>query len=61
VLPSASAQSLWLGAAGAVVTAIMIFGMVMRPERKVAGLGPDSLVALLAYVGAVTLLTAVPD
>ena len=60
VLPSASAQSLWLGAAGAVVTAIMIFGMVMRPERKVAGLGPDSLVALAAYVGAISLLTAVP-
>jgi cation:H+ antiporter len=60
VLPSASAQSLWLGAVGAVVTAIMMFGMVMRPERKVAGLGPDSLVALAAYVGAVSLLTAVP-
>lgn len=61
VLPSASAQSLWLGAAGGVVTAIMIFGMVMRPERKVAGLGPDSLVALVAYVGAISLLTVVPN
>jgi cation:H+ antiporter len=60
VLPSASAQSLWLGAVGAVVTAIMIFGVVMRPERKVVGLGPDSLVALATYVGAVVLLTVVP-
>jgi hypothetical protein len=43
------------------VTAIFIFGMVMRPERKVVGLGPDSLVAVAAYVVAVLLLGTVPD
>jgi hypothetical protein len=43
------------------VTAIFIFGMVMRPERKLVGLGPDSLVALGAYVVAVSLLGSIPD
>ncbi len=60
VLPQASAESLWLGALGALVTGIMIYGLLMRPERKVFRLGPDSLIVLLAYIGGVLLLTAVP-
>ncbi len=60
MLPQASAQSLWLGALGALVTGIMIFGLLMRPDRKILGLGPDSLIVLLAYIGGVLLLTAVP-
>src|SRR5215212_9427968 len=60
VLPTASAQSLWLGALGAVVTACYIFGLLARREKKVLGLGPDSLVVLLTYIGGVVLLTYVP-
>ena len=41
------------------VTGIMMFGL-MRPERKLAGMGPDSLVVLLTYIVGVVLLTAVP-
>jgi hypothetical protein len=37
----------------------MMFGL-MRPERKLAGMGPDSLVVLLTYIVGVVLLTAVP-
>ncbi len=61
VLPQASAESLWLGALGALVTGIMIYGLLMRPPRKVVGLGPDSLIVLLVYIGGVLFLTAVPD
>jgi len=61
VLPQASAESLWLGALGALLTGIMICGLLVRPPRKVVGLGPDSLVVLLVYIGGVVLLTAVPD
>jgi cation:H+ antiporter len=61
VLPQASAESLWLGALGALVTGIMMYGLLVRPERKMLGLGPDSLVVLLVYIGGVILLTAVPD
>lgn len=60
VLPTASDQSLWLGATGAVVTAIFAYGLLVRPETKIVGLGRDSLLVLLTYVGAVALLTAVP-
>jgi hypothetical protein len=51
VLPTASAQSLWLGALGALVTACYIFGLLACREKKVLGLGPDSLVVLLTYIG----------
>jgi cation:H+ antiporter len=60
VLPQASAESLWLGALGAVVTAILAYGMLVRPERKLFGLGRDSLLVLATYIVGVVLLTAVP-
>jgi cation:H+ antiporter len=61
VLPQASAESLWLGGLGALVTGIMIYGLLMRPPRKLAGIvGPDSLVVLLTYLLGVILLTKVP-
>jgi cation:H+ antiporter len=60
VLPTASAQSLWLGATGALVTAIFAYGLLVRNEKKVIGLGRDSLLVLATYIAAVLLLTAVP-
>ena len=60
VLPTASAQSLWLGALGAIVTVSFIYGLLARREQKVLGLGPDSLVVLFTYIGGVLLLTSVP-
>jgi cation:H+ antiporter len=60
VLPTASDQSLWLGAAGAVVTGIFAYGLLMRADKKTVGLGRDSLLVLLTYIAAVALLTAVP-
>jgi cation:H+ antiporter len=60
VLPTASAQSLWLGATGAVVTAIFAHGLLVRQDTKILGLGRDSLLVLLVYVAAVALLPAIP-
>ncbi len=60
VLPTASDQSLWLGATGAVVTGIFAYGLLVRSETKVFGLGRDSWLVLLTYLAAVALLTAVP-
>ncbi len=60
VLSTASDQSLWLGATGAVVTAIFAYGLLVRNEKKVIGLGRDSLLVLATYIAAVALLTAVP-
>ena len=60
VLPTASDQSLWLGATGAVVTGIFAYGLLVRSDRKIVGIGKDSLLVLLTYLAAVALLTAVP-
>jgi cation:H+ antiporter len=60
VLSQASAESLWLGGLGAIVTGVMIFGLLMRPPRKILGMGPDSLIVLLTYIIGVLLLTKVP-
>ena len=60
VLSAASAESLWLGALGAVVTAVFAYGLIVRFDRKQFGLGRDSLIVLIVYVAGVLLLTLVP-
>jgi cation:H+ antiporter len=50
VLQTVSASSSWLGGIGVVVTALFAGGLVMRPPRKLAGIGPDSWLVLLLYV-----------
>jgi cation:H+ antiporter len=52
VLPTASAQSLWLGALGAVVTGILAYGLLIRSENKLGFIGRDSLLASIVYPGA---------
>jgi cation:H+ antiporter len=60
VLSSASHESLWLGATGAVVTAIFAYGLLLRRDEKTLGIGKDALLVLVVYVGAVALLPAIP-
>jgi hypothetical protein len=43
-----------------VVTAIFAYGLLVRNDTKVIGLGRDALLVLLTYLAAVALLTAVP-
>jgi cation:H+ antiporter len=50
VLTTATVESVWLAGLGIVVTAIYLNGLVTRPERKVLGLGPDSLAVAVAYM-----------
>jgi hypothetical protein len=38
----------------------MIYGLLIRPQRKIIGVGPDSLIVILAYIAGVLLLTQVP-
>jgi cation:H+ antiporter len=49
VLQSVDASSSWLGGIGVVVTALFAGGLVMRPPKKFAGIGPDSWLVLLMY------------
>lgn len=60
VLSAASAESLWLGALGAVVTAVFAYGLLVRQDRKQFGLGRDSWLVLIVYIVGVLLLTEVP-
>jgi cation:H+ antiporter len=60
VLSTASAESLWLGALGAVVTGVFAYGLLVRLDRKQFGIGRDSLIVLLVYIVGVLLLTEVP-
>ena len=60
VLPTASSESLWLGATGAVVTAMFAFGLLVRYDDKLLGLGRDSILVLGTYVAAVLFLPAIP-
>ena len=49
VLQSVDASSGWLGGIGVVVTALFAGGLVLRPPKKFAGIGPDSWLVLLMY------------
>lgn len=60
VLPTASAQALWLGAVGAVMTGIFAYGLLLRPKRKLWLIGLDSAVVLATYVAAMLFLPALP-
>jgi len=52
VLQTVAPNTAWLGGAGVVVTAVYAVGLVVRPARKLLGIGPDSLLVLLAYLTA---------
>jgi cation:H+ antiporter len=49
VLQTVTSNTAWLGGIGVVVTALYAIGLVVRPPRKVLGIGPDSLLVLVAY------------
>lgn len=60
VLPTATGQSLWLGAVGAVMTGVFAYGLLLRPQRKLWLIGLDSAVVLGTYIAAVLFLPAIP-
>ena len=49
VLPSSGDQNAWLAALGVALTAVYGFGVIGRPMRTHARLGPDSLLALAVF------------
>ena len=48
-LPSAAATDVWMAGLGVVLSAIYVTGLVLRPRRRVLGIGPDSAIAVLVY------------
>jgi len=61
VLESAGPQNAWLAALGIALTAIYGFGVIIRPDRCRARLGPDSIIALVVFaIGIAGLFFVVP-
>jgi cation:H+ antiporter len=56
VLQSAGPQNALLAALGIALTAIYGFGVIIRPDRCRARLGPDSIVALIVFAIGITAL-----
>lgn len=57
VLPQAQDTDVYLTALGIVLTMVYLVGLIFRPTRRVAKMGPDSLVVLVLYgVGIVGLV-----
>lgn len=53
VLPHAGATNVFLTASGIVLTVVYLTGLILRPRRRVAGMGVDSLLVLLLYAATI--------
>lgn len=49
VLPDAQPTDLYLTALGIVLTLVYAVGLILRPRRRIVGMGPDSLAVLALY------------
>jgi cation:H+ antiporter len=59
VLPTAGVLNSWLGALGIALTSVYLIGLISRPVRCRARLGPDSIVALVAFAVGILGLTRI--
>jgi cation:H+ antiporter len=50
VLPHANASDIYLTALAAVLTLVYTVGLIFRPQKRIAGMGIDSLVVLVLYI-----------
>jgi cation:H+ antiporter len=48
-LPSAANTDQWMAGLGIVLTGVYVVGLVMRPRRKILGMGADSLGVVVLY------------
>lgn len=60
VLPTAGRLNSWLASLGVALTAVYVIGIVGRPYRCVARLGPDSLLALAVFALGIAGLLVLP-
>jgi cation:H+ antiporter len=60
VLPTAGRLNAWLGALGIALTSIYAIGIVARPNRAHARLGPDSILAIVVFALGIAGLFVLP-
>jgi cation:H+ antiporter len=58
ILPSAQKSDIYIAALAGLLTCFYLVGLVVKPERKWFGLGPDSLAVLLVYLVSMVVLLA---
>ena len=56
LLAFVSKQNIWLACLGAILTAIIMIGIIARPKRSFLGLGLDTLLVAVVYVGGIWLI-----
>jgi cation:H+ antiporter len=61
VLPSAGRLNGWLASLGLALTAIYVTGVVVRPQRRYARLGLDSIAVVVVFALGTAGLLALPD
>ncbi len=59
VLPHAQGTDVYLTGLGMLLTVVYIFGLLFRPRRAIARLGPDSLAVLVLYAVGIAGLVAI--
>jgi len=50
ILPRAQRSDIYLAAVGILLTVIYLYGLLFRPQRRVLGLGLDSLLVVVCYL-----------
>jgi len=58
-LPQAQSTDIYLTGLGILLTVVYIFGLLFRPRRAIARMGPDSLAVLMLYALGVAGLVAI--
>jgi cation:H+ antiporter len=59
ILPRAQKSDIYLAAVGILLTVIYLYGLLFRPQRRVLGLGLDSLLVIFCYLLGIAGLFAV--
>jgi cation:H+ antiporter len=59
VIPQAHDTDIYLTGLGILLTVIYLFGLIFRPRRSIAGMGPDSLAVLVLYALGIVGLVAI--
>lgn len=59
ILPLAQPSDIYLTGLGILLTAVYLVGLILRPKRRIAGMGLDSLLVLILYAVGVIGLVAI--
>lgn len=59
ILPEADASDIYLTALAALLTLVYAVGLIFRPQRRIVGMGVDSLTVVILYVAGIAGLLAI--